>query len=185
MNIKAFIEFKQYDKQGNLIDTKKIRANSLVHNYMVLMSIMLGGISQSIKKTNGGTYSMSASYLDNITTTAPAGDIAYGIMAGTGENAVTINDYALQTPIAHGSGSGQLEYDATTVGEATISGSNSYTQVDRVLTNTSGGTINIKEIALGFYYSITGAFIIDRSLVDYSILTGNLIKVRYTLQITV
>ena len=106
-------------------------------------------------------------------------------MAGTGENAVTINDYALQTPIAHGSGSGQLEYDATTVGEATISGSNSYTQVDRVLTNTSGGTINIKEIALGFYYSITGAFIIDRSLVDYSILTGNLIKVRYTLQITV
>jgi hypothetical protein len=79
---------------------------------------------------------------------APAGDTTYGILAGTGGAAPASNDYKIQTLIAQGIGSGQLQYQATAVGASGIVGANVDTIIARVVVNGSGGTITITEVGL-------------------------------------
>lgn len=83
----------------------------------------------------------------NIFGTAPINTATYGIVVGTGTNAVAITDTALQTPIATGSGAGQLNYQlmrSATV--PTISSTQLVWTWGRDFINNSGGSITVQEI---------------------------------------
>lgn len=82
---------------------------------------------------------------------APEGNTNYGIRVGTGTNAVTISDYALQTAIAHGNAAGQLYHEAVTFGIPTTSGKTRYFEFWRSFANNSGGDITVNEIGLYIY----------------------------------
>ena len=81
-----------------------------------------------------------------------AGNDGYGIFVGTGTTAVTIDDYNLAAKIAHGTGSGQLQYGDTTFTVPTKSGNDYYTEVIRGFTNISGATITVAEVGLVYEY---------------------------------
>ena len=78
----------------------------------------------------------------------------WGIVVGTGTNAESVEDYALQTLIAHGDGAGELYYQAQ---DAYDSGNTVYTSSTktwanqigpRLFNNNSGGAIGVNEVGL-------------------------------------
>ena len=102
------------------------------------------------------TYTISAPYNNLESTTyaigmmGAAGAVTRGIIVGTGTNAASPEDYVLQTPIAHGTGAGQLKYIITppplfiwTVGTRTQT-----IRWWRYFDNFSGSDITINEVAI-------------------------------------
>ena len=77
-----------------------------------------------------------------------AGGTAYGIRVGTGSTGVAIDDYALETPIAEGTGGGQMEHGACVAATSVLSAPSAYFVVSRTMTNNSGGPITVTEAAI-------------------------------------
>ena len=75
-------------------------------------------------------------------------DANYGIIIGTGTNAESINDYTLQTKIAHGTTSGTMYYNACTVSATSATATDVTFRITRTFTNQSGGSITVEEIGL-------------------------------------
>ena len=94
---------------------------------------------------NGGTLYVHTNML---WINAPEGDDTYGIVVGTGDTAVTPDDYKLASQIAHGSGDGQLYYKACSVGKPNIVDSGVRVVVSRVFRNDGNSDITIAEIGI-------------------------------------
>ncbi len=109
----------------------------------------------------------------------------YGIYAGTGTTAPANADYAMQTPIAHGSGSGQLQYQPTAVGAAGIVGSNVDLVITRAFVNASGATITLREVGFGYQVGSSWYFLMAHDAVNQAILNTEVGLVSYTIRTTV
>ena len=183
MKIRAFINWKNYDKEGKLISEHEHEANSFVKQFLqFLINRFLDAVTISI--TDTGNINRSASALAGVVDAASGADIL-GIVVGTGINAVTISDYTLQTKIANGAGAGQLSYGACTVdANVTIDGSTAYVQIYRTFTNSSGGAITIKEIGIIGSYS-SYKFLLERSLSENTIANAASATLTYKISITV
>jgi len=81
---------------------------------------------------------------------APANDSSYGIVVGSGTNAVVINDYKLGSQITNGTGSGQLVYGQHTLIGPTVDTTNNkaYFSFVRSFVNRSGSTITVSECGI-------------------------------------
>ncbi len=79
---------------------------------------------------------------------APINIDTWGIQAGIGVGAPTINDFALGNKITHGVGAGQLQYSASTFGAPASDATTSQFTITRNLANGSGGLITPTEIGL-------------------------------------
>jgi hypothetical protein len=113
----------------------------------------LNGVSDvvAIVDTGGVSRNFSEIGLEDIRKFAMAGPdnvSTYGIVVGTGSNAVANSDYSLQTQIAHGTGSTQLDYGATSYTAAQIVGVNVDLILSRALYNGSGATITVTEMGI-------------------------------------
>jgi hypothetical protein len=114
-----------------------------------------------IKDTSGTTNNVSGStpyngsFYNMMGWEAPASDDTYGIVVGTGTNAPTNADYSMQTKIANGTSTCQLQYQACSVGRGLVVGANVDLVMSRLFINTSGSTITLKEI--GIYDKINPA----------------------------
>ena len=160
MNIKLYIQWGDVLPNGEVHWQRKRLCKSFLKQFMQFMEIALchnygGGSTTNILDTSNTLRTISAWYgIDCFYTYKFLGTLAeltnanYGIVVGTGVNAVTTSDYALQTPIANGAGAGQLSYGLTGyVGTVTLPGSCTL-QLTRTFINNSGGDITVKEIAL-------------------------------------
>jgi hypothetical protein len=121
---------------------------------------------------------------------ASIGVATFGIIAGTGVNAPTINDYALQSPIVQGTGAGQLQYAAVTFGTPASDATTSQVTVTRNLTNGSGNSITINEIGLicrAYYTDEAGYFLIIRDVISggIAIPNGQTITINYRPQVVI
>ena len=184
MKIKCFINWKDFDKNGNLISEYEHEANSLVRQFIQVLQIHFSQTGQYIKTTAGASPTTTADSA-NFRITAGAGDATFGIVVGTGTTAVAITDYVLQTLIAHGGGSGQLSYGAVSVDTNILtSGSTDWFTISRSFTNGSGSDITIEEIGLIFSGS-SYKFLIDRSLSTKTVTNGTASTCTYKFKITV
>lgn len=135
----------------------------------------------------------TGSYPDNV---APQGQ-NIGIVVGTGVNAVTPTDYALQTKVAHGRAATQLEFGGCEPMNIAFADPNGSFQLRRYFTNLSGAPITINEVGIygvGTTYGVIAAmkawpFCIcrDSLVVSGPVLVNDteLLRVTYTIQITV
>jgi len=113
----------------------------------------------------------------------------FGIVVGSGTATVTTIDDNLQTQIAHGTSSGQLQYlGSMIVDDITVSGSNASYSIERLFLNGSGGNVTINEIAL---YGIGPAseayiFCLIHDLVSPAVVVANgeYLKVMYTITVS-
>lgn len=149
------VQWKQYDKNGILIPelTFEHRANTLVIAFFKILMCKLGTTTVGTENfTDTGNTSRTYtgySYETSFEVIAGTGDANYGIVVGTGTNAVAIDDYALQTKIAHGGSTDQLVYSVTTVDNAVVQLSDQvYILISRTFTNNSGGDITVNEVGL-------------------------------------
>jgi len=124
-------------------------------------------------------------YSNNISVVNPAGG-DWGIMLGTGTDAVIPTDDNMVTPITHGTSSGQMQYLAGFFSpDVTISSSNASFTIERLFLNSSGGNVTVNEI--GGYVNMSSIICcILRDLVSPAVVVANgeYLKVAYTIQVT-
>jgi hypothetical protein len=179
------LEFRILDKNGELERMFKKPMESLLRNFTRwIWGEWLSG-SATLYDVNNVARTDGYSYYHYIN--AGAGVSGYGIQVGTGTNPVTISDYKLQTQIAHGTGAGQLSYQAVNVSGPTEDSNQSYFTITRNFNNGSGGTITVQEIGLVIYNSSnTYYFLFARDLTGaIDVLNGKTLVTVYTLKVSV
>jgi len=173
------LEWKQYDKNGILIPELcfEQQANTLVIQFFKILMCKFGTAqvgSESFTDTSNSSQTYQGSnYETSFDVTAGTGSTLYGIVVGTGTTAVALDDYALETLIAHGNGAGQLSYSTMSVDTSVTNiTSQVYILISRTFTNNSGGDINVTEV--GLYAKVQTYYAcFDRTLSSNSILNGN------------
>ena len=171
------------NKDGSLDKVIGIPMRSFVKNYINFFHRYYAYSSQNILTDTAGVARSNNTNLDN--NHMDVGE-AGGIRLSTGDNgAVALGDYAY-TPIAHGTGSGQLTHSSHTV---TLpykgDGTNYLLKVARTFTNGSGGTINIESCAFTLYNGsqliLLARDILDKngSPVSFSLLNGQSVTFTY------
>ena len=139
------------DKDGRVIHREKGPSKSYLKAFNQQILIRFSASTQTIKDVGGVDRAIiNGFYL--MGTAASAGDTNKGIRFGSGNTAVDISDYALETPIAEGTGAGQLSHLACTVTTPpSVDATTSSFPVKRVGVNGTGDNVTVREI--GVYVS--------------------------------
>jgi hypothetical protein len=184
-------------KEGRIREYHKQKAHSYVIQWLQHIELLtnhsygLPGRNVSIKDTagtvrtfyNGSCTSGTESY--QFSCEATAGITTYGILCGTGVTAVNISDYTIQTLIANGSGSGQLNYSATVVVGAIAGSTTCSMAVTRAVSNGYSSGITIKEIGLVCATSYSGTtqdnFLLIHDNVTQLLNSGDTYLIIYTM----
>ncbi|HNW88152.1 MAG TPA: hypothetical protein PKN48_00685 [Bacteroidales bacterium] len=202
-NIETQVSIENYDKNGNLKNIVKLPSataavsgeiecviknsdgtiasvhaypmRSLVKNFFAFLSSAIGGPTPTTQTTSGGVRNDSYDTVHMLETGATYGQSLYGVMVGTGgATAVTPTQYALVTPVAHGTGAGQLEYFPTQTSRVVAESTDYSMYAYRTFTNSSAGSITVSEVGLYVKtYNYVFYYMIARDTVDYA---GNLIN---------
>ncbi len=206
----VFLEMEVTMPDGKIFHHHKQRSHSWVRNaYNAMMSVMgfvnandntFGAGKLSIKTAAGavsyGTYCalitayQHSGYEDaNHGAFGSAGDNAMGIQVGSGANAETFEDYALQTLIANGTSAGQLSYSAHNAPVKTYDApSKTYSvQHVRYLNNNSPGDVAVNEVGLvveaDAYSSRKSLITRDKLGATVTIPASGQLKVTYTISL--
>lgn len=183
----AILELTVRDKNGKVTDHRLKRSESFVRQFLELLWIQAFQIPEvapyNMRDTGNTLRDICQSYL-TFGSNGGAGVVTHGIVAGTGNTAPTINDYALETLIAHGVGAGQLQYSAVTFGAPASDATTSQFTITRNFANGSGGAITVNELGLyvmGFLYNSTYYFMIIRDVIagGISVPDGQTLTVNY------
>ena len=172
-----------HDAHGRVIRRYRRRiSQSFVANFLLKLYLRLGfTANQSFTDTGGSSRSITTS--NYWATSATVTTSTYGLVVGTGTNAVTINDTKLQTQVAHGVGAGQLQYGASVTNLPAADATGTSLILTRDFSNGSGGTITVKEI--GIYVNdptVSFKFCLARDLATISITNGSQLTLNYEMR---
>jgi len=197
----AVLELTVKRKDGSVREHRVLKSKSYVRQFLELLLVQMNMVSEvhpmSIRDTGNNVREVAfSSYTFGCN--APIGDDIYGLVVGSGITAPTIDDHALETQIAHGTGAGQIQYGDVAFGLPTATGSVSHFTLTRDFSNASGNTITVNEIALyvramgsqpGNYYSRDSiwVFMTIRDVIagGIDVLNGETLTVNYRQQATV
>ncbi len=188
-------ETEVYDKDGKLTD-RKSGENSLVAGFAFkIWSFMVANdaaftehdITNTIRvgySAYPGGAATCGLIVGNVLTANATG---FGIVVGTNNTAVTADDYKLNTITAHGTGANQLYYYSCYCNDIVTDATTANMRIDRVMSNTSGGLITIKE--LGIYGLDAGPYswCLCRDIIGdpgTDIANGSYMLVKYTITVT-
>lgn len=161
-------------------------AHSFLIAYAKILYVkMVQGADQTITDT-GGT-GRTIERLQRCDVKASAGTVTNGLRVGTGTNAVTLADTALQTPIAHGTTAGTLDHGASVVNLPSSDSTSTSLILTRVFANSSGGSITVKELgiyALSGGSSGTWTFCIARDTATIALAAADQLTLNYILKTT-
>lgn len=205
----AFWTLEVFDKNGKVIQKHHQRSHSWTRNaYNHLFCVIAAKNASdntfeagklSAKNTAGvvkfgamiGYYATTNLDISDATVgiLTPAATINKGILVGSGINAESFEDYALQTPIAEGTGAGQLNAVASELHSISYAALVLKDTQVRYFNNNSGGNVNINEVALvnGLYVVTTvWNILVARDKLGATVTVPNTgqLKVTYTLQLT-
>jgi len=196
------------DKYGKKLDEQFKVSESLVGNFLQLLycsfsqkdtinfvsSNFNGTSNNNSLKTVTGVISplLSTSGSDcniELSILSPANNGSFGMLFGTDSTTPSPLDYKLNAPIANGNGVGQLNYLAQGSIQAPIAaGSNTSFILQRIATNTSGGTINVNEVGIYFYSAAFNTYgnyaCIYRDVANQPVLNTQTLTCQITFQIT-
>ena len=206
--LEAFLEIMVVMPDGKVVHHHKQRSRSWVRNVYNKLFSELGAVNftgaygaggLAAKDTGGTVKSVSCPfgfYYGVSMLTAGEGYIGpvasniSGIVVGSGVNAESFEDYALQTIIANGTGAGQLSY---VLGEPYAVSYDAPTKVmtvvhGRYFNNNSAGVVSVNEVALyskentgGIWYGCNSR---DKLGATVTIPASGQLKVTYTVQLT-
>jgi len=168
---------------------RKRKCHSFVKQFIqLLLRKMIAPPSSVIIKdiTNTNRTLTEENYAINLYLNGPVNSTAYGPVVGTGITEITINDYVMETLIAHGTSAGQLQYSVTVFGAPTTTAPGTSFIVTRVFTNNSGNSITINEIGL-YSYLPTYSFLIvhDNLTSPVTLANGETVTLNYTFTTTI
>jgi hypothetical protein len=188
----AVLELIVRNEKGEITNRQVMLSKSFVKQFLQALwmcsTFMWTTWPIQIKQTDGTLRSVrcdTSGWLAN----APANNTNFGVLVGTGTTAPAIDDYAMETLIAHGTGPGQMQYSAVTFGAPTEDGSTSHFTVTRDFANNSGGSITVREIGLAVKLTDMATasryFLILHDAVNIAVPDGETLTVNYRIQATV
>lgn len=181
----------QVHKDGKLIFDDKQRGHSWTRNFynfkcgigtnasMLSSSFGAGYMSG---KVIGGTINGTVRYLCNKIATGLIGSLK-GIVVGTDDTAFSKEQYALGAIVAHGTGSGQLVYQASAFDSKAYASKVWTATSKRIFNNNSGGDITVKEVGLYSDYG-NNTFLTERSVLDPTVTVPNGAQLTVTYEIS-
>lgn len=175
----AVLELIVKDKDGKVTERRVMRSKSFIRQFLELLWIQAFQIPEvapySVRDVNNLLVDIcESSYI--FAADGGIGVVTHGIIVGTGTTAPTIDNYAIETLIAHGVGAGQLQYSAVTFGAPASDATTSQFTVTRDFANASGGAITVNEIGLyvkGYKYDIECFFMTIRDVISGGIAVPN------------
>ncbi|MCF7634623.1 MAG: hypothetical protein LLF82_000087 [Dehalococcoides mccartyi] len=205
----AFLELEVRGGNGQMLLHHRQRSHSWVRNaYNHLFCQMaakdandatFGAGKLSGKQTNGTVrgigYPFGYGESNSVDGTsyglrAAAGIDTKGIQVGSGTNAESFEDYALQTQIANGTGAGQISYIASELHSISYDAGTKVLRdtLIRYFNNNSGGNVNVNEVGIVAYLQgqFSQNYMVSRDKLPATITvptTGQL-RVTYTIQLT-
>jgi hypothetical protein len=155
----AYLTAVVRDSESRVIKIHRQRSRSPTANFILLMLPLAYFVntnsSVAIKNTGGSAISYQPG-MSNL-----AFDISYPnsannyptyllmIQVGSGTQSNPYSAYSLASPIANGSGAGQLVYGQPSIpSNITVSGSEAYFTISQTFNNSSGSTITITEVGI-------------------------------------
>ncbi len=150
--IGATIEWFVTNKEGRVTQHQpEKRSESFVQQFIYLLrqgmenshgffAVQLTDTSNTLQRFANTVYIFDSN--------AAAGSALSGILVGSGNTAPAINNYAMETLIAHGVGAGQLQYAIVSFAVPAASATVSQFTITRNFTNGSGGAVTVNEIGL-------------------------------------
>jgi len=183
------------DRYGKVLSRERRRAHSFLKQWNQFIWYFHFGGTIYPKITTGSATKLD-SHDNNFLMNGGEGDASLGIVIGTGNTPVAIDDYAMAAQIAEGYSSGQMHHLATSIATSVVSPPNCGFLVSRIIVNNSGGLITVREsglyhqhsyrwgpVAYQFYfYSSCG--VRDVFTTPQDVPDGGSITVNYTLQVT-
>ena len=162
--VRLDMEYLVHDRDGNEVLRQNEEGDSFVANFIKILfcafgrhyapdtgSVMTLTDTSNTARTGGVGYTPTTNMavVSLMNCNASSGNDDYGILVGTGSTATDINDYALDTKVAEGTGAGQMEYGNHSIVNSTHDGSTySYAGITRTVANNSGGSIVVTEVGL-------------------------------------
>lgn len=176
---------RKFSKSGLLLCEHSFKPNSVVQAWIGCLTAQFSNGAVSIKDVTNSTRSISA-YQSSMYLNAAANISTHGVVVGSGNVAVAITDYKLQTQIIHGTGANQLQYSSAMFPEFySISGGTAKTDIRRLFTNASGSDVAINEIGLYCDTYFSYKFCIERTLFSQTLADGESLEVTYRLSKTI
>lgn len=185
---KNIITIDQIKDKYNFNRTQEFPANSLVAQAVPLLFGCFGVYNStiaSVKDTGntGRTIMVGDAYQFGHTSALA------GIQLGTGDTAVTLNDYKLETAISDGTGAGQLVYGLSqpVIAFPTLtSGSSNSFSLCRIFTNSRTSDLVVKEAGLTCSHS-SYVFLMERTVLSptYNFVAKTCVMAEYISVVTV
>jgi hypothetical protein len=177
--LRGYIEIEVRDREGRIVGRGRHEMRSFLNNYLKILEgemKAIGGAALTVYNTTvasatvintagssvaawteryafydtsyGGAYGGGVPFAVE----APDNDDSYGIVVGTGTLGLSLDQYAPASKIAHGTGSGQLDYGVSTYEDLGLDTGVSPPvyrfRVMRTFSNLSGAAININEVCI-------------------------------------
>lgn len=193
--LSAILELTVKDKEGKVTEHRVQKSESFVRQWLELLYIQASGMrwygypvrdtSDTVRQVQADEESMNAN--------APATNILYGVVVGTGTTAPDIDNHALEAQIAHGTGPGQLQYSDMAIAHPAYDATLSQLTVTRDFANGSLATVTVYEIGLILtmvditYITVKRYFLVIRDVIagGIAIPTGQTLTVNYRIQAAV
>jgi hypothetical protein len=187
------LELTLKDRDGKVTDHRLMRSKSFVRQFLELLWIQCVQIPEvltySVRGTDNTLYDLFLSgwiFASN----AGVGDTSFGTVVGSGTTAPAIDDYKLESIIAHGVGAGQLQYSAVTFGAPASDSTTSQFTITRDFANGSGAAVTVNEVGLyvkGYTYNLAHYFLAIRDVIagGISVPDGQTLTINYREQAVV
>jgi len=174
INLEIWVRTKIFNPKGEIVKEQYFRSGSFLVNYAKLIGAILGYRSDEVLDEGGiartimgyAPYDVAGLYRWRANVTAGNNDASYGIIAGTGDTPVGVEDYKLASKIGHGVGAGLFDYEPCSVSSVSYTPDWSRIIISRSFVNLSGATITVKEIGLKIYHHVTWADV-DKAYVKF------------------
>ena len=154
------------------------RANSLLKQFILLLTIQLSQVAQIVKNIAGAERSLGIS-ASNFRNNTAINVTTHGIIIGTGTTPVTMTDWKLQTQvttnIAHAAVTHAVENPDTTTWRVAIS---------RGFTNNTGAVLNVTEVGLASQDGDGTYDLLDRTLYAVAVPSGTTLTLTYRITIS-
>jgi len=160
---RLWIEWELRSREGKVVERGRLESQTRVGNVVAFFSDLMGiwrtelgtGLQHhgrgDIVDVGGALRYVGLGAVDHAATpfggAAPVGNLDAGIIVGSDATPVAVGQYDLVARIAHGTGTGQLQYGATGV-EELVKGATWTLRIIRTFTNASGATITVREFGL-------------------------------------
>lgn len=138
------------DRRGKIISREQRRSHSLLKQWNQLAYLYMSATALNITDTGGTPRSIGADGM-GFWINSSIGDDDAGIIIGTGNTAVALDDYAVETKIVEGAGAGQMNYLACLAANPVVAAPICSFEVSRSVVNNSGSQITVREAGLYFW----------------------------------